>query len=230
MGLTMAVGAALQGGVGFGMNLLAAPVLALVEPKLVPGPLLLGSVLLTVLLARRERATVDQRAAAWALIGRVPGTVAGAFIVALVSAGGVAIGVGIAVLGAALLNVLRLGFRPTPPTLVVAGVVSGVSGTVAAIGGPPLAVVFADQPGPVVRGTMSAIFVVGGLMSVAALAVAGEIGRDELLLSLAIQPAILLGYATSRPLTAHIDAGRTRAAVLLVSAAGAVAVIATELG
>ncbi|MDQ3385935.1 MAG: sulfite exporter TauE/SafE family protein, partial [Actinomycetota bacterium] len=32
------VGALVQGSIGFGLNLIAAPVLALVDPDLVPGP------------------------------------------------------------------------------------------------------------------------------------------------------------------------------------------------
>lgn len=36
--LVFAIGSALQGAVGFGANLLAVPVLVLVDPTLVPGP------------------------------------------------------------------------------------------------------------------------------------------------------------------------------------------------
>jgi uncharacterized protein len=227
--LVMLVGALIQGGVGFGMNLLAAPLFALVEPDLIPGPLLLAAVSLTILVARRDRAATDRRGLGWALVGRVPGTIAGALLVASISARGVAIAVGVAVLVAAALNVRDLGLRPTPRVLVTAGVVSGFSGTVSSIGGPPLAVVYAHEPGPVVRGTLSMIFVIGGALSIASLVAVGEVGRGELAASLALQPPLLLGFALSGRLATHLDAGRTRAAVLAVSVAGAVAVIVKEL-
>jgi uncharacterized membrane protein YfcA len=225
----MLVGAVVQGGVGFGMNLLAAPLFTLIEPDLVPAPLLLASVTLTVLVARRDRAATDRRGLAWALSGRVPGTIAGAFLVASISSGGVAVAVGVAVIVAAVLNLRDLGLRPVPPTLVAAGIVSGFSGTVSAIGGPPLAVVYAHEPGPVVRSTLSMIFVLGGALSIASLVAVGEIGRAEVTTALALQPAMLVGYALSGPVAVHLDAGRTRAAVLTVSIAGAVAVIARAL-
>ena len=227
--LVMFVGALIQGGVGFGMNLLAAPLFALIEPDLLPAPLLLAAVSLTVLVARRDRAATDRRGLAWALAGRVPGTLAGALLVASISVRGVAIAVGVAVLLAAALNLRDLGLRPTPRTLVTAGLVSGFSGTVSSIGGPPLAVVYAHEPGPVVRGTLSMIFVIGGALSIASLAAVGEVGRDELIAALALQPPLLLGFALSGPLATHLDAGRTRAAVLAVSVAGAVAVIVKQL-
>ncbi|MBW3536180.1 MAG: sulfite exporter TauE/SafE family protein [Actinobacteria bacterium] len=221
--------AAVQGGLGFGMNLLAAPLVALVEPRLVPGPLLLAAVALTVLIARRDRAHVDWSGMRWVMYGRLPGTVLGALLVASISTSGIAIAVGLAVLLAVGLNLVNLGLRPTPTTLVGAGLVSGFSGTVSSIGGPPLAVVYASQRGPVIRGTLSVIFVIGGLISIAALAVVGNLGAAELGLALLIQPPVLLGFWASRGLAAHLDAGRTKAAVLSVSVMGALAVIASEL-
>ena len=223
------VAAAVQGGLGFGMNLLAAPLLALIEPRLVPGPLLLAAVLLTVLIARRDRTDVDWNGVRWMMSGRLPGTLLGALVVASISTSGIAIAVGLAVLVAAALNVVNLGLRPTRSTLAGAGFVSGLSGTVSSIGGPPLAVLYAGQRGPVIRGTLSVVFVVGGFISIAALAVVGKLGGVELGFALILQPPVLIGFWLSRRLAAHLDAGRTKAAVLSVSVLGALAVIVAEL-
>jgi uncharacterized membrane protein YfcA len=225
----VALGAAVQGGVGFGMNLIAAPLLVLVNPDLVPGPAIAAAVLLTILIAVRERAAVDWRGVRFALAGRVPGVVVGALGVSWLSTRGVALAVGASVLLAVVLNVVRIPLRPNPATLTVAGAVSGVAGTVSAIGGPPLAVVYANEPGPVLRGSLSVIFVLGGLMSLAALAAVGDYGKDEVLASLVLLVPGAAGFLMSRGLASVVDDGRTRAAVLAVSVAGAVAVIAKEL-
>jgi hypothetical protein len=44
----VAVGAALQGAVGFGLGVIGAPLLVLIAPGLVPGPLLLVAFVLTL--------------------------------------------------------------------------------------------------------------------------------------------------------------------------------------
>ena len=227
--VVMAAAAGLQSGIGFGMNLLAAPLVALIEPRLVPGPLLLSAVSLTVFIARRERAHVDWTGLGWVMTGRLPGTVLGALLVASISVRGVSIAVGVAVLLAAALSVSRLALSPTPGTLVGAGLVSGFSGTVSSIGGPPLAVVYAGQRGPVIRGTLSVIFVIGGFVSIVALMLVGRLGPDEARLALLLQPPVIVGFLSSRRLAAHLDAGRTKAAVLGVSVLGAIAVIVSEL-
>ena len=225
----MAAAAGLQGGIGFGMNLLAAPLVALIEPRLVPGPLLVAAVTLTILVAVRNRADVDWTGFRWVMVGRLPGTLLGALLVAAISARGISIAVGLAVLLAAGLSVSRLALSPNAVTLLGAGLVSGFSGTVSSIGGPPLAVVYAGERGPVIRGTLSMIFVIGGLVSAVALAVVGRLGLDELWLALLLQPPVIVGFLSSRRLAAHLDAGRTKAAVLSVSVLGALAVIASEL-
>ena len=227
--VVLASAAALQSGLGFGMNLLAAPLVALVEPRLVPGPLLVAAIALTLFIARRERADVDWSGMRWVMGGRLPGTVLGALFVASISTSGIAIAVGVAVLLAAALAAIDLGLRPTPATLLGAGLVSGFSGTVSSIGGPPLAVVYARQPGAVIRGTLSVIFVVGGFVSAGALALVGKLGGAELELALLLLPPVIVGFFSSRGLASHLDAGRTKAAVLTVSVLGAIAVIASEL-
>lgn len=220
--VVVGIGAAVQGGVGFGMNLIAAPILAVLDPDLVPGPALVAALLLTILVAVRERASIDRRGVTFALAGRVPGTVVGALVISSISEDGVAVTVGLAVLLAVALNVAHLGLRPNPPTLFTAGVVSGFASTVSSVGGPPMAVVYADEPGPVVRGSLSFIFVIGATMSLVALVAVGDFGQEEALASLWLLLPGTLGFLASRRVAGHVDRGTTRTAVLVVALLGAV--------
>lgn len=229
VGVVLALASCVQGAVGFGMNLLAAPLLAAIDPRLVPAPLLVAAVTLTVLVAHRDRRSVDLPGVGWALTGRVPGTIGGALVIASLDERAVVLAVGITVLLACVLTASRLPLRPRPATLVTAGAVSGFSGTISSVGGPPIAVVYAHEPGPVVRGTLSVIFVVGGIISIASLAAVGEVGRYEVLASAALQPPLLLGFLAAPRLSRHLDAGRTRAAVVSLAAVGAASVLLREV-
>jgi hypothetical protein len=71
--LVVAVTSAVHGAVGFGMNLLAVPVLAIADPTLVPGPAVAAGLVLSVLIAARERTSMDRRLR-WAVLGLFPGT------------------------------------------------------------------------------------------------------------------------------------------------------------
>lgn len=82
--------ACLQASSGFGMGMLAAPVIAMVDPALLPATLILLALLVTVLVTVRERQHLDLRGTGWALLGRIPGSLLGAWLVAVLSREGLA--------------------------------------------------------------------------------------------------------------------------------------------
>lgn len=222
-------GALLQGSVGFGMALVAAPLLSLIDARLVPGPVLASALTLTLLVAWRDRRAIDMRGVTWAIVGRVPGTLAGAATIALLPARPLAIVFGVLVVVAVLLIAFGLPLRPTPRTLLFAGALSGFMGTTASIGGPPVAVLYQRAEGPRVRGTLGGYFVAGASMSIAALAIVGRFGMREIAWSLWLVPGALVGFALSFRVARWLDAGRTRNAVLGVAALSGALVILREV-
>ena len=82
---------------------------------------------------------IDLRGIKWAMLGRVAGTIVAGGILAIVAADTLVLLFGVFILAAVAMSVSGLRFLPTGRALVAAGVLSGVLGTVAAVGGPPLA-------------------------------------------------------------------------------------------
>src|SRR5687768_7921335 len=79
------VGALVQGTIGFGLAVFSAPLLTLIEPRMVPGPLLLATFVLTLLVVLRDRQAIDLAGVKWALVGRVPGVLLGAGLLAFLA-------------------------------------------------------------------------------------------------------------------------------------------------
>lgn len=229
MTLLTFVGSTLQGAIGFGMGLFAAPVLILLDPRFVPAPILACTLVLTLLMAYRERHAIDVHGIKWALFGRIAGTVVAGVILAFVAADTLVLLFGFFILAAVAMSVSGWRFAPTGRTLVTAGVVSGVLGTVAAVGGPPLALLYQDAAGARIRSTISGFFVIGTIMSLAALWLVGRFGAGELRLALVMLPGMLTGLALSRRITPYVDRGYTRPAVLCVVALTGMAIVLREL-
>jgi uncharacterized membrane protein YfcA len=227
--LIVALGASIQGVLGFGLGLIGAPLLALFEPELVPGPLLFAVLPLTVLVALRERGALDIRGVRWALVGRVPGTIGGSLAVALLPHRPLAVLLGGTVLVAVGLSVSGWHVRPSTRTLLTAGAASGFMGTATSIGGPTMAILYQRHTGPQLRSTLAAYFVVGGMLSLLMLSLAGEFAGAELRRGLVLLPGVLVGFTGSRRLAVVLDRGHTRAAVLAFSAAAALALILSQL-
>jgi hypothetical protein len=223
--LVIAIGALIQGSIGFGVNVVGGPILVLIDPRLVPGPALFIGFALTVLVGVRDRAGIDRTGFLWVFCGRIPTSIAAALLVAALPVRGTAISLGVAVLVAVILSVLGWRVERTPSTLFSAGALSGVMGTVAAIGGPPIAMLYQDVSGREVRGTLSAMFAVGTLMSMAFLALVGRFGVDEIVVSLTLLPAVGVGFAASRFVTPWVDRGFVRPAILTLCAVSAIVAI-----
>ena len=227
--VTLIAASALQASIGFGMGMLAAPVIGLIDPTLLPGSIIMLAVVVTAMVAVRERAALDVKGAGWALVGRIPGSLAGAWLVAALPAQGLAWLVALVVLGGVILAFA--GWAPVPGrlSLISAGAASGVMGTTTSIGGAPMALIWQRSHGPQLRGTMSAFFLVGSSISLVALVAVGAVTRQTVNLALWMIPAVLLGYLLSRYANRLLDHRRLRLVALSVSTLGAVLLIGAQL-
>lgn len=229
--ITIAVFAAscMQASIGFGMGMLAAPVVALVEPSLIPGTLIMSAVVVTLLVVLRERQSLDLRGTGWALAGRVPGTLAGAALLLLLPEQGLSLLLAGVVLAGVVMATMGWAPPPRRRNLATAGAASGLLGTATSIGGPPMALVLQGSTGPRLRSNMSAFFLVGSIMSIAVLAVAGAIDRENAEMFVALIPAIVLGYLASRFVNRILDPARLRWLSIGISSVGALLLIGQQL-
>ncbi|ANW64097.1 permease [Mycobacterium sp. djl-10] len=227
--LAVLLASCLQASIGFGMGMLAAPVVAIVDPSLIPGTLIMLATLVTLLVSVREREAIDLSGAKWALVGRVPGTFAGALLLAALPERGLAVMLAAVVLLGVVLT--SAGWVPAarPRNVVLAGATSGLLGTATSIGGPPMALVWQRNSGARLRGTMSSFFLVGSLMSLAALWFTGAVTGHTLTTFAVFIPAAALGYVLSRYVNRLLDPVRLRRLAIGVSALGAVVLITQQL-
>lgn len=223
------VGSAVQGSIGLGLGLIAAPVVSLLDPALIPGTVLITTALLPALTLTAEWRHVDLRGVSWALAGRFVGTIGGVWVVAVLTPQALGGLVGLIVLVAVALTVSTVRVRPTRVTLSVAGLISGVAGTATSIGGPPVALVYQHDPGPRVRSTLSAYFVVGVFVSLGALAIGGQLEQRDVVTGLTLLPFVVVGFLLARPLRRAVDGHRLRAALLIVVTVSSVVLIIQSL-
>ncbi|MEU6452627.1 sulfite exporter TauE/SafE family protein [Streptomyces sp. NPDC046979] len=225
LSVTVGLGALLQVSVGFGLGMIAAPVFALVDPALAPTAVLLLATGVTAAVLVRERGRADLRGCGWALAGRLPGVLAGALLVVVLPARHLALLVAAVVLAGATVSVAGYVPRQRRSSVVLAGMASGLMGTATSIGGPPMAMVWQRLGGPELRATMSAFFLAGSLMSLAALTAAGAVGAHALRGTALLTPAAVAGVLLAGPLTRRLNVRRTRAAATALAVAGAVVLV-----
>ncbi len=225
LAVAVAVGAVVQGSIGFGYALLAVPAMALLLPWAVPVTPLLLALPMTVLMSAREWRSIDMGGFALITAGRLVGTVAGVALLVLAPKGWLSALTGLLIVVAALGSFLRPNFEVNDRTRIAGGVASGVVGTVAALGGTPLALVYQDRSGAELRSTLAISFVVGILMSLAGLWLAGKVEVRHALLALELLPCLLVGLWASRWVVERLDERWLRPTVLAFATVAGVAVV-----
>jgi uncharacterized membrane protein YfcA len=223
------IGALVQGSIGFGLNLIVAPVVAVHRPEALPAAAILLALPMTAGSALRERTHIDWAAVNWTTLGRLPGVVGGAWLVATLDAETLAMIIGLCVLAGVGMSLASPSFRIDRRSQAIAGLVGGLMGTASSIGGPPMALLYQHEPGPVIRSTLGATFMVGTVLSLLALALAGEVREFHVVFAGATAPAVLAGLFASRFLHDSLDAGWLRPCVLGFAALAAVAVLVRGL-
>jgi uncharacterized membrane protein YfcA len=225
------IGSAVQGVLGFGLAVVAAPTLMLYNSKsvFVPGPMLLAAMLLTLLIALGDRGSVAKDEVAIGAVGRVVGMLPAAYALSVMSQSQYNVLFAGLILFGVLLSASGWHLQPTPKTLFAASILSAFAGTISSVGGPPLALVYQHQKGPHIRGTMSTIFTLGTVISLIGLWWVDRFGRAQVVAGLLLMPAVVAGFAASRYMTHWIDGKWTRPAILAVSVLSAVVIVVKVL-
>ena len=220
------IGAVIQGSIGFGFALLVVPTLALLSPEALPATVLLIGLPMTSIIAFRERRSLDLPGFFWVAAGYLAGTLGGVGILVVLPVSYLSVLFGSLILMAVGFSILVRGFELANRTRLAGGIVAGVMGTAAGLGGPPLAFVYQNSPGPKLRATLSLTFAPGAAISLSGLALAGKLQDTHLFLALQLLPGVLLGVWISRR-TAELLEGRwLRPSILaFATASGCAAVL-----
>lgn len=228
-GLAVFVGAVVQGSVGFGLGLVAAPVLTMLDHSLMPTAIQVVNVTLPLFTLAAEWRKVDWRGVVFAVLGRLPGAAIGGVVLVYISVYTRGVFVGVMVLIAVGLTAWAVSVPRNDATIAGAGFFSGITGTATGIGGPPIALVYQHAKGPQIRATLAMVFFLGAAQSLAILGFVGEFsGRAAATGAVLIVPMVL-GFLASGPLRRYLDGGKVRTAVLVVAALSAAALIAQSL-
>lgn len=220
-----AMAAGVQGIVGMGFAVLSVPVLSLVDPDLAPVPQLLVTAPMTAWMAWHEREHIDLHGVGWIIAGRVAGAAIGLALLKLASDRML----DVLIAGSVLIAVAILGRGLTLPrtrsTKTVAGTLSGVAALVASIGGPPLALLYKDERGPVIRATLATIFTMGIAITLSTRILGGEITATDVRIAAVIFPGLVVGLGVSRLLRHRLEGAPIRAAILVLSTLAAVGLL-----
>ncbi|QYK03199.1 sulfite exporter TauE/SafE family protein [Shewanella psychrotolerans] len=225
--LIIFIGALTQSLIGFGLAVVASPLLYLVDPSLVPAPVILMGFSISLLTLFRERGSLEFNGLQYALIGRIPGGILGASLLLWAPQPILGLAIAIIVALAVLLSLLKLSLPITRTSLFAAGILSGIFGNIAAIGGPPLAILLSGKDAKQFRAALSAFFIFSSTIALIILGFSGLLTLHHFYISLLLLPSVILGYLLANRLIGRVDKHKTRIMTLCLCSLSAI-ILATK--
>ncbi|MFI5444976.1 sulfite exporter TauE/SafE family protein [Polaromonas sp. UC242_47] len=229
MGAMVLVGACLQGVSGLGFAMFCAPIAALLFPELVPGPLLVLSCPLALMSSLREFHAIEWRTAGQAIAGRVLGTGLAAACMALLSVQTLSLLFAALILTGVVLSLKGWQVAHSGRNTTLAGLASGLMGTITSAGAPPFAIAMQHLPADRLRGTLGAVFFIGAALSLAALTLVGRMDADKIWLSLLLMPWMVTGFMLSGRFKFLMRQQSLRPMLLGLAAFGALGILVQTL-
>ncbi|GAB1621833.1 sulfite exporter TauE/SafE family protein [Agarivorans albus] len=191
-------GAFVQYTIGFGLAVIAAPLLFQLSPVYVPAPMVVVALVVASLSAIEYRHSIAFGGLKAAIIGRIPGSVAGGLLLLWADLASLSFWLGLSVIIAVAISLFPIRIAPTPRRMAIAGFISGFMGTSSSIGGPPMALLLQHQQASYLRANLSAFFVASCFMSLIVQTSVGFMSLTHLSATLPLIPAALLGAFLGR--------------------------------
>lgn len=215
--LILLIGACLQGLLGFGLGFFSAPLLFLLAPQYVPGPMILNALLLTLLMSIRNHRALEWRQTGFALTGGSIGVLAAAVLMSSLAVSQYRMLFGALMIIAVLLSVIGAHPKLNPRNNLIAGMLSGFMGTTTSAGGAPMGLLYQHAPPQLRNAHLSMFFLYINIFGMIVLWLSGMSGWADIWLFVQSIPALLIGWGLSDLVGRRINARRLRQMILTVA-------------
>ena len=218
--LVMFVAMTVQGSLGIGGALIAVPILVFLYPEFLPAPLIINGAVITLAVMIRERQNIDWSKMRLILVGALFGISCAGIVFGKVSSNTYAILIGVMVVIATAMCMRGWSIPISRKNSLAAGTLCGFMHATASLPGPPIMLLYRNEPAKIFRPTLAAYFFVTSIMSLVMLFYLGRLGNHEVQLGLAILPGSILGYALSTAFIGHLQNRSLNTFILVFAAAG----------
>ncbi|MBF9031185.1 TSUP family transporter [Rhodobacterales bacterium HKCCE3408] len=226
----VAIGALVQRIAGQGFGMIAAPLVAIAAPTMLPASLLVLGFVVGWRATAADRRHLDWSELPWGMAGRTAGAVVAAILAGrLLDGGGLGVAVACTVFAAIALSLMGLRLAITRTSLVLAGLAAGVMGTLTAIGAPPMAILYQHEARARSAAMQNAFFLFGMAVSIGTLTLAGLVTVPHLAFAASLLPAVAIGLWVSEPVGRMATRLPARAIALGLSGVAATVLLVRSL-
>lgn len=214
------LGSILQMATGVSVGMLIVPFLAMISYTLVPLPVVLASLALTVMMAYRGRAHIDYANANAVSLGMLAGIFLAVFIFSHLYSDYLGLLFGALILISVGISVKIDAFTLNTKMNYLGGLVAGTMGALAAVGGQVLALLFQNHSHESIKATLAMLYTIFSIAMLIVFFLFDHFSAAQLEAGFMMMPGFFMGYLIAPWFVRYFDAKYAKKAVLIMASMG----------
>lgn len=223
------VGSILQMATGVTAGIIIVPFLAMISYNLVPVPVAFASLALTVMMACKGREHIDTKNMLQISLGTLTGILLSVFILKNIKFEYMGLLFGSFILISVFISIKIKTFTLNRSINYTGGFVSGVMGSMAAVGGQVLALLFQNHPLESLKATLAFLYTLFSVVMLSIFFMFGEFSYSQFISGIYMMPGFIIGFLVAPIFSKYFNPQYSRTVVLSMASLGAISLIVKSL-
>jgi len=223
------VSSILQRVTGVSVGMIIVPFLALISYSLIPVPIVFASLTLTVMMATQGREHIDFKGSIKIIIGMIAGIFASIFMLSQIKFEHLGLIFGLFILVSVLISLKVKSFKLKNSTIYFGGLMAGIMGTMAAVGGQILALIYQNHPLPTIKATLAFLYTIFSIVMLIIFYFYNQFSYSQFISGLLLMPGFIIGFFISPLFTKYFNPIYSKTVVLSTATFGALTLIYQSL-
>jgi len=219
------VSSILQMATGVSVGMIIVPFLAMISYTLVPVPIVFASLTLTVMMAYKGREHIDTQNISQVGIGMLLGTLLAVYLLNNIHLDYLGLIFGLFILLSVFISLKVKTFKLTPTLTYAGGFFAGLIGTMAAVGGQILALLFQNHPLESIKATLAFIYTLFSVVMLLLFYMAGDFSHEQMISGFYLMPGFIIGFYVAPLFSGYFNPRYTKPIVLSMATFGALMLI-----
>lgn len=223
------VGSILQMATGVTVGMIIVPFLAMISYTLVPVPIAFASLALTTMMAYKGREHIDTQNMLQISLGMLGGILLSIFILKNIKLQYMGLLFGSFILISVFISMKIKSFTLNKSINYTGGFIAGVMGSMAAVGGQILALLFQNHPLESLKATLAFLYTLFSTVMLLMFFIFGEFSYTQFISGIYMMPGFIIGFFVAPIFSKYFKAEYSKVVVLGMATFGAVALIGKSL-
>jgi len=215
----------LQMATGVTVGIIIVPFLAMISYTLIPVPIAFASLSLTIMMAYKGRKHIDTKNMLQISMGMLAGILLSIFILKNISFEYMGLIFGLFILISVFISIKLKSFTLNKNINYSGGFISGVMGSMAAVGGQVLALLFQNHPLESLKATLAFLYTLFSTIMLIIFFVFGEFSYTQFISGIYMMPGFIMGFLIAPIFSKYFNPKYSRTVVLTMAVIGAIILI-----